>query len=214
MNVPHNTNNTVNIAKLKALDVDDIALKEIPDQKFYLAFDFYGKDNPRYHKENVYGFKQVKQGELRVNTPQINHISMKLPPLALLPMREYLKPEMFCNESTVEDCANKFCECSHVLSVPLNSVVELVLIDEGVTYDANHPLHLHGHYFRVVAMDRIGKSTSVEEIKEMDRQGLIKRKLHNAAYKDTVTVPDGGYTVVRFHANNPGKLLRNLKFRD
>lgn len=86
----------------------------------------------------------------------------------------------------------------------MNSVVELILVDIGVTFDANHPFHLHGNTFRVVAMQRLGSNTTVEEVKELDRKGLIKRKLHKAPVKDTVTVPDGGFTILRFHANNPG----------
>lgn len=77
----------------------------------------------------------------------------------------------------------------------------------GVTYDANHPFHLHGYQFRVVAMERLGNKTTVAEIKELERQGLIARKLKRAPLKDTVTVPDGGYTIVRFHADNPGGIL-------
>lgn len=38
----------------------------------------------------------------------------------------------------------------------------------------------------------------------MDENGLLMRNLDNPVYKDTVTIPDGGYSVVRFHANNPG----------
>jgi len=75
----------------------------------------------------------------------------------------------------------------------------------GVPYDANHPFHLHGYQFRVVAMERIGYNITAAEVKELDRQGLIRRKLKRAPLKDTVTVPDGGYTIVRFYANNPGK---------
>lgn len=89
----------------------------------------------------------------------------------------------------------------------LNTVVELILVDKGVTFDANHPFHLHGNTFRVIAMERLGNTTTVEEIKELDRKGLIQRKLSKAPVKDTVTVPDGGYTILRFHANNPGYWL-------
>lgn len=32
----------------------------------------------------------------------------------------------------------------------------------------------------------------------------IKRRLSGAPVKDTVTVPDGGFTIIRFVANNPG----------
>ena len=53
-------------------------------------------------------------------------------------------------------------------------------------------------------MDRISTSTSAEEIKNLDNLGKLKRNLVNAAIKDTVTVPDGGYTIIRFLADNPG----------
>ena len=42
---------------------------------------------------------------------------------------------------------------------------------------------------------------------QMDKEGKLPRKLHRAAKKDTVTVNDGGYTIMRFHANNPGKVI-------
>lgn len=54
-------------------------------------------------------------------------------------------------------------------------------------------------------MERVGKNVTVEQVKRLDEAGLIKRKLSRAVIKDTVTVPDGGYTIVRFHANNPGE---------
>ena len=57
-------------------------------------------------------------------------------------------------------------------------------------------------------MERIGKNTTVEEVKRWDREGRIKRKLHRAPIKDTVAVPDGGYTVIRFYADNPGKFKK------
>ena len=78
----------------------------------------------------------------------------------------------------------------------------------GFTYDANHPLHLHGYAFRVVAMERLGSQVTREAVMERDRAGLVPRKLHRAPLKDTVTVPDGGYTAVRFHATNPGMGVR------
>lgn len=113
----------------------------------------------------------------------------------------------FCNEFTVPpSCIKEFCQCPHVLNVKLNSVVEVVLIDEG-TLDLNHPFHLHGHSFRVIGQRRLGTSTSVEEVKALDRAGKIKRNLRRAPVKDTVTIPDGGYTIIRFLADNPGYWL-------
>ncbi len=73
-----------------------------------------------------------------------------------------------------------------------------------MTFDATHPFHLHGSSFRVVAMERIGSQVSVNQIKAMDKSGLIRRNLIDAPIKDTVAVPDGGFTIIRFTANNPG----------
>jgi len=35
-------------------------------------------------------------------------------------------------------------------------------------------------------------------------QGLVHRKRSKAPIKDSVTVPDGGYVILRFRADNPG----------
>lgn len=53
-------------------------------------------------------------------------------------------------------------------------------------------------------MERLNSSVSVTKIKDMDEKGLLKRKLHNAPLKDTVTVPKNGYTIIRFYSDNPG----------
>lgn len=42
------------------------------------------------------------------------------------------------------------------------------------------------------------------QIKQLDESGGIRRRLAGAPIKDTVTVPDGGFTIIRFLANNPG----------
>ncbi|XP_015121329.1 laccase-1 [Diachasma alloeum] len=201
------SNDTISIPLLKTLELDNEENLLKPDYQFYLAYDFYGKNNPHFNRKNMYGFHQVKDHAVRLFTPQLNHISMKLPNFPLLPQRDSINPDQFCNSSTVGDCKHKYCACTHVLQVNLGSVVELVLVDEGVTYDANHPFHLHGSAFRVIAMARIGKSVTVDQIKELDAAGRIERRLDSAPLKDTVTVPDGGYTIVRFYADNPGYWL-------
>lgn len=133
---------------------------------------------------------------------------MRMPKIPMMPGKDELDESLFCNASSLMEqginCREEFCECSHVLQVPLNSTVEMVLIDEGFTFDANHPFHLHGHAFRVVGMERLAGNISAEEVKRMDEQGKIKRRLKGAPIKDTVTIPDGGYTIIRFIANNPG----------
>lgn len=56
-------------------------------------------------------------------------------------------------------------------------------------------------------MERLGNHTTAEDIEKMNKNGLIKRNLQSAPLKDTVTVPDGGFTILRFLADNPGTSL-------
>lgn len=132
---------------------------------------------------------------------------MKMPSTPAMIAKEKLEGT-FCNQTSLQaqgiNCKESFCECTHVLQVRLNSVVEMILVDEGVTYDANHMFHLHGNYFHVIGMDRIGSNVTIEEIKELDKLGRLRRRFSNSVRKDTVTVPDGGYTIIRFYADNPG----------
>ncbi|XP_076296818.1 uncharacterized protein LOC143217023 [Lasioglossum baleicum] len=200
------TNGSISVPMLRAMDENDQSNTLEPDYQFYVSYDFYKKDNPHFHRSRLYGFHQVNQSK-RVLTPQLNHISMKLPPVPLLSQRDTVDQDQFCNESTVHGCEQDYCACTHVLRVKLGSVVEVVLVDEGFAYDANHPFHLHGYQFRVVAMERVGRNVTAEVVKQLDRQGSIRRNLDRAPLKDTVTVPDGGYTIIRFYANNPGYWL-------
>jgi len=63
---------------------------------------------------------------------------------------------MFCNADTVKmNCSEEYCECVHHLKVELGDTVELIVIDEGKPFAANHPMHLHGHRFRVIGMDKV-----------------------------------------------------------
>ena len=70
---------------------------------------------------------------------------------------------------------------------------------------ANHPWHLHGHHFRVIAEGLTNSENTVEGVKALDDSGKIKRNLDKPVLKDTVSVPHGGYSILRFHANNPGR---------
>lgn len=81
----------------------------------------------------------------------------------------------------------------------------MILIDKGFAYDANHPFHLHGHAFRVIGMERLGSNVTLEKILKLEEEGQLRRNLENPPLKDTVTVPDGGYTIIRFQASNPGE---------
>lgn len=197
-------NTSINANELQSLTPVDRSLKPTPDRRVILSFDFYRKDNPHLYKKGSYGFHEVAHKKEQVLTPQLNHVSLILPPFPLLSQYSDLKKGMLCSQQNLKNCSKKFCECINIIELKLGEVVELILIDIGKAYDANHPFHLHGHAFRVVAMERVGNNTTVDEILALETQGSIKRNLINPPVKDTVTVPDGGYTIVRFIADNPG----------
>ncbi len=41
------------------------------------------------------------------------------------------------------------------MQIPYGAVAELIVIEQGFTFNANHPFHLHGYSFRVVGMNRV-----------------------------------------------------------
>ncbi|XP_013382502.1 laccase-25-like [Lingula anatina] len=83
-------------------------------------------------------------------------------------------------------------------------VVEMILINEGRPFKSGHPLHMHGAYFRVLGIGKLGSSISVEEVKKLHEEGNLRYKLISPSYRDTVNVPDGGYAIIRFRTDNPG----------
>ncbi|KAL9880339.1 multicopper oxidase 1 isoform 1-T2 [Glossina fuscipes fuscipes] len=206
---------SLTIAELNALPyynnvpgIDRRVLKPTADYKFFVYYDFYRKDNPVFHPSKYYGVNATLHESNRLFTPQLNHISWKFPASALLSSRDSIDEKHFCNETSLQsegiDCRHQFCQCQHVLQVPLGSIVELIIVDEGFTYDANHPFHLHGNAFRVIGLERLGKNVTIEHVKKLEGLGLLKRNMMEPPIKDTVTVPDGGYTILRFAAYNPG----------
>jgi L-ascorbate oxidase len=49
--------------------------------------------------------------------------------------------------------------------------------------------------------------TANELIKTLDANGKLKRNLERPPLKDTIAVPEGGYLILRFVADNPGVWL-------
>jgi hypothetical protein len=73
----------------------------------------------------------VAEKNHRLYTPQINHISLRMPPSPPLSQYNDLPSGILCNESSVVNCQHEFCDCTYTLQIPLGSLVELVLIDKG-----------------------------------------------------------------------------------
>ncbi|GFN91551.1 multicopper oxidase [Plakobranchus ocellatus] len=206
---PWNTKGTdkqVEITRMRAEvpDGNDGIMTSVPDKKFYLGMDFKKVDNLKFNHPDFYPLAYVERSK-HLYSPQVNRISSILPGSPPLSQYDDVPSSQYCNEFTVQSsCTQDWCRCTHKLDVALGDLVELIVVDEGVTFNANHPMHLHGFKFRTVALDKLNVSTSVAEVKAMDERGEITRLTSRAPFKDTVTVPDGGYTIMRFRADNPG----------
>lgn len=75
----------------------------------------------------------------------------------------------------------------------------------------SHPFHLHGYNFKVIGIGR-SPDTNVKKINlkhalDLDRRGLLHRQYNLPPSKDTIAVPNNGYVVLRFRADNPGELF-------
>ncbi|KAH9505403.1 hypothetical protein Btru_057180 [Bulinus truncatus] len=196
------------VSELRSALDDDITLTRKPDQTIVVGMDFKAIDNPRFHHPLYYSTRDFRIGNRQLQTPQMNDISNMMPPAPPLSQYQDLPQDLLCNIDTVKkNCSIDYCECIHHYKLRLGDVIEIILVDQGHIWDANHPTHLHGHGFRVLAMGKLGSSTYAKTVTDLDASGNITRNLHKAPVKDTVTVPDGGYVILRFHANNPGVWL-------
>lgn len=92
-----------------------------------------------------------------------------------------------------------------------------VPVDGGrIFFPAAHPMHLHGHDFALLAQSswpwyddpatgRRGSSRSLTPDKLNCQSPYIN--CNNPTRRDVVLLPAGGYVVIAFKADNPGKLI-------
>ncbi|PSS32655.1 Laccase-7 like [Actinidia chinensis var. chinensis] len=76
-----------------------------------------------------------------------------------------------------------------------NSTVEMVLQNTALIGIENHPIHLHGFNFHVLAQG-FGNYNPMSDPEKFN--------LVNPQTRNTIGVPVGGWAVIRFLANNPG----------
>lgn len=64
-------------------------------------------------------FFPVTDINMKLLTPQFNHITNMMPSIALLPQRDELPDDIFCNNETMADknCIDNHCECHHGIKV-------------------------------------------------------------------------------------------------
>lgn len=130
-----------------------------------------------------------------------------------------------------QDCVGqKTCACTQMLNIKPGKVIQFTFYHMGridgysCTY---HPLHIHGHHFYVVSVkypDYFQNGTFMRNNKDIDCRkkdhsfcnavgwsnksyyngNIPNPNLINPVLKDTVVVPCGGYTTIRFFSDNIG----------
>lgn len=182
--------------------------EEVVDFKYFVGMDFNNNDHTKYNKKELYPIESLHPRKNHF-TPVMDNITFMLPPTPLLSQPEDVRESWFCNRSTIEDpeyCLTEdLCMCTHLLRVKLNQVVELIVFHEGRFFvETGHNVHLHGHSFRLLGVGKVGPSVSRSQLEDMDARGELRRNLIKPPFRDTITIPDGGYAVIRFTASNPG----------
>ncbi|KAK2186947.1 hypothetical protein NP493_184g03034 [Ridgeia piscesae] len=123
-----------------------------------------------------------------------------------------------CSETACRDG----CHCTHMLRLPYNRTVQLVLMNlTPARFQANHPIHLHGHGFSVVRVNypEVNATTgrwAIENNSDIACEDVYCARAHwrdgihpvlnlrDPPVKDVVNVPARGYVVIRFRTLNPG----------
>ncbi|CAH2012638.1 unnamed protein product [Acanthoscelides obtectus] len=175
----HDTTHGLCLAHLRSgYEIDDKELlKEKPDVKLYLNYtlmsyaaeELFQNDSHRTYA--VFGGTQYVQAF-------VNGYSFKFPPSPLLSQYQDAKHSICPTDGSNPPGCSGNCSCTNVFNVPLNSVVEIVMID-GVDLADVHSFHLHGYTFKVVGMgtpaDLNVTACNSNNIREFDEAGKLKR---------------------------------------
>ncbi|KAF5301113.1 hypothetical protein FQR65_LT08943 [Abscondita terminalis] len=205
-----------NVARADAICVSQLAADESIDPeilsnrivKVYLPFRLHIYDPNQLFRPGTYKRYQstyINRGTFYASG-LIDNITYTSAPSPLLTQYQNLNTGQFCNGDQIIQNCDLTCECTHVIKVPYNCIIELILVDEVHNEGINHPFHLHGFAFNVMGIGKMpptGTGT-VEEAIMLDRNNLLNRRFDSPPFKDTIMIPSNGYVVLRFRANNPG----------
>ncbi|XP_028771424.1 laccase-4-like [Neltuma alba] len=135
-----------------------------------------------------------------------NNVSFVMPNISLLQAHFFnisgvftddfpAKPPVMFNFTGTQPANFATTTGTRLYRLPYNSTVELVLQDTGMIAPENHPIHLHGFNFFVVGRG-VGNFNPKKDPKNFNLVDPVER--------NTVGVPAGGWTAIRFRADNPG----------
>ncbi|KAJ8973623.1 hypothetical protein NQ317_015324 [Molorchus minor] len=204
------------VSQLKnAQNIDRGILNPRPDVKIFLPFRFHVYTPEDLFAPNTYNRHLVAPNGDHVIS-LIDEISYLSPPSPPLSQYDDINPEQFCNGDNRPANCGQNCMCTHKVDIPKDAIVEVVLVDEVQQPNLSHPFHLHGYAFNVIGIgrspDQNVKKINLKHALDLDRQGLLHRQFNLPPGKDTIAVPNNGYVVLRFRADNPGFWLFHCHF--
>uniref|UniRef100_A0A1E1WDK1 Plastocyanin-like domain-containing protein n=1 Tax=Pectinophora gossypiella TaxID=13191 RepID=A0A1E1WDK1_PECGO len=137
---------------------------------------------------------------------QINNKSFLYPsaPILLKP-KDKREPSCLVGE---EQLVNDL-QCLQVLNAQEGELIELALVNEGFGSNESYTFHIHGYGMQVIATGKNTDDAPLSKVKfqSLDKEGKIIRNLQNPPTKDTITVPNKGYAVVRIRPDHGGSWL-------
>ncbi|CAK1581693.1 unnamed protein product [Parnassius mnemosyne] len=138
---------------------------------------------------------------------QINNKNFLYPNGLYLLKPQNVNPDSACNVG--EEANHKQLQCLQVLKILDKQVVELALVNEGFGSNDSYTFHIHGYSAQVVATGRTsnGKPISKRDFSLLDKNGKIKRNIQNPPLKDTIVVPNKGYTIIRLKPDHGGSWM-------
>ncbi|XP_020082162.1 laccase-25-like [Ananas comosus] len=99
------------------------------------------------------------------------------------------------HNGTIEESLEITAIGTMVKKLKYNSTVEIVLQSTAIVATQNHPMHIHGFNFFVLAQG----FGNYNEQTARNSYNLVDPQVRN-----TIAIPTGGWAVIRFIANNPG----------
>ncbi|XP_076303579.1 uncharacterized protein LOC143221864 [Lasioglossum baleicum] len=207
------------VNQLKNAEPTDVTLLEAePDQRFYLPIAVIHFDQETFFQPNTYN-KFLVPIPIHLAAQLMNGIIYDNAPAPMLSQLEDLPKDQLCDADHLPQGCSANCSCTHVIDVQLNATVEIIFVDEFQAPGIEHPIHLHGYAFYVVSMgqplgscDNATADITVDYVKQLDANNQIERNLIDPPKKDTIAVPNNGFAIVRFHANNPGFWMLHCHF--
>ncbi|XP_044004077.1 laccase-1-like [Aphidius gifuensis] len=191
-------------------DTDIVNLK--PDYQFILPFYFHYYEKETNY-DNIFTTNKTHYPEFFVTNTAVTLVSLFdgviFKTASAPPLTENEGFDYTCDKSNFKNCKPPECSCTNIKKIKLNSIVELILYDKVVQPLTIHPFHLHGHKFHVLDMGQFLEKRSINNSDITEILNNHKKKLEKQMYnlppaKDTVLVPQSGWVILRFRANNPG----------